>query len=236
MYPEKKITLIEHLDELRGRILGCLACILLCGIGSYIYSDSILDILTHPSRNVITEFYFFAPQAAFLVKIKLSFFSGIILTVPIIFYHTWMFITPGLIGKERRIVFPLSLIAAGLFFAGILFCYYIVLPIALEFLLGFGGEKLAPMMSIDTYIQFVTTLLAIFGVLFLLPIIVYLLSKLNILSTKTLASKRGYILIIIFIVAAIVTPPDIITQIAFALPMWILFEISVFIVSILDKK
>ena len=235
MYP-KKLTIIDHLDELRNRILICLVSVFVFAIAGYVLFDTILTLLISPAKNTIAEFYFFAPQEAFLVRLKVAFFSGIIVSIPVIFYHVWMFVIPGLIKKERRVLLPMSFFAAVLAFSGILFCYFIVLPLSFDFLLSFGAETLEPMISIDTYVQFVTTLLAVFGVLFLLPIVVYLLSKFKIISTKDLASKRGYVLIVIFITAAVLTPPDIITQIAFALPMWALFELSVLIVPLCHRK
>jgi sec-independent protein translocase protein TatC len=237
MYPEKKLSIIDHLDELRKRILLCLAAVTVFAVVGYIFFDPVLRILTAPAKEVITKFYFFAPQDAFIVRIKTAFFAGLIAAAPLIFYHAWRFVTPGLVEKERRLLIPMSLLATVLFLTGVLFCYYTVLPIGIKFLLGFCVNRLVPMIDIDAYLQFVTTLLLAFGILFLLPIIIYLLARFNIVSPKTLASQRGNIVIAIFIIAAIVTPStDPMSQVALALPMWALFEISLFIVKRIYKK
>ncbi|MBN1493302.1 MAG: twin-arginine translocase subunit TatC [Candidatus Omnitrophica bacterium] len=230
MYP-KKLTFIDHLDELRKRILICLAAVCIFAIAGYVFSEKILVLLKGPARGTIAEFYFFTPQAAFLIKIKIAFFAGLVLALPVLFYQTWAFVVPGLLDKERRVLMPMSVLATMLFLSGALFCYYIVLPIGLRFLIGFGGAELSPMIDVETYLQFVTTLIIIFGLIFLMPIVVFILAKLNIVSPAALAAKRGYVLIAIFVIAAVVTPPDVITQVVLALPMWILFELSILIIS-----
>jgi len=203
---------------------------------AYVFFNAICAFLLEPAKGCIDRFYFFTPQGAFLFRIKVAIFCGIIAAAPLLFYQIWMFVVPGLLTHEKKIVLPVSMGATVLFFLGMVFCYYVVLPASLKFLLGFGGAQLMPLIEAERYLHFAFMLLFAFGIMFLLPIIVFILSRLGIMSAKTMATKRSFVLLAICISAAVITPPDVFTQLILALPMYGLFEMSVLIMNIVEKK
>lgn len=223
---DRRLTLVEHLEELRKRFIISLISLLGFSILSFVWAKKILGLLTRPVERLI----FISPVELFLVYIKLSIFCGFILSLPVILYQIWRFVSIGLTEKEKRYIFlffPPSLI---LFFLGMCFAYFIIVPFGVKFLLGFATEDILPMITVSKYISFVTVLILGTGFVFLLPAFVFLLSRFGIITPGFLRKNYKFAVIIIFIVAAIITPsPDVFTQALLALPLLILYEISIWV-------
>jgi sec-independent protein translocase protein TatC len=229
---EKEMGFLDHLEELRGRIIKSLISIILFSIVAYVFSERLLEFITGP----IPEVYFMAPTEAFSTRIKISLITGIIISVPVIFYHVWKFIAPGLFQKEIRMVIPFVLASTGFFLIGAVFCFFLVLPLSIKFLLGFGTEKLKPMIQIKDYVSFVSYLILAFGAVFELPVISYFLGKIGMISANTLRKGRRYAIVTILVVAAVITPPDVFSQLMLAGPLYFLYEVSILVVKITGKK
>ncbi len=234
----KEFPLIEHLTELRSRIIRSLLFFLFASIFCYTFRDDIYNLITYPllstleSNHIANKLIYTKVTEAFTSTISIIFSSALFISIPYFAIQLWLFITPALYKNEKQQFFPYILITPILFLCGIIFCYFLVLPQAFDFLISFaGGEaKLTPLVlqaKITEYIDLTITLLTAFGICFLLPIFLILLIKFNILERYTLIKFRKYAIIIIFIIAAILTPPDIISQILLAIPLMLMYELSI---------
>jgi sec-independent protein translocase protein TatC len=223
---------LDHLEELRGRIIKSIISIILFSIIAYIFSEELIEFVTRP----IPEVYFMAPTEAFSTRIKMSLIAGIIVSVPVIFYHVWKFITPGLFEKEKRMIIPAVLSSTIFFLIGASFAFIFVLPLSIKFLLGFGTEKLKPMIKIKDYVSFVTYMILAFGAVFQLPVISYFLGKIGIVTPRTMAKGRKYAVTGILVLAAVITPPDVFSQFMLAGPLYFLYEVSIIVVKIIQRK
>ena len=230
------LTFFEHLEELRKRIWVGLVALLVGSIGCYCFADRALHFVVRPLENV-AQVYFFSPQEAFVVKIKLAILSGLILTSPVIAGQFWLFISPALRAHEKKAVLPLVLVTSFLFLTGVVFCFFLVMPVALKFLVGQQTSFLKPMISITEYISFLSMMLLGFGFAFNVPVLILALVSVGILSAATLNKYHRHAIVAIFIAAAILTPgPDIASQLMLAIPLLVLFEISLLIAFILDRR
>jgi sec-independent protein translocase protein TatC len=227
-----KMGFLEHLEELRGRIIKSLISIILLSIVAYFFSEKLIDFVSKP----IPELYFMSPTEAFATRIKLSLIAGIIVSVPVIFYHLWQFVVPGLFEREIKLVVPVVLSSTFFFLVGGAFCFFFVLPLSIKFLLAFGTEKLKPMIKIGDYISFISYLTLAFGAVFELPVIAYFLGKLGIITPGTLKRGRRYAIVGILVLAAAITPPDMFSQLMLAGPLYFLYEVSIVVVRIVQKK
>jgi sec-independent protein translocase protein TatC len=220
---DREYTLIEHLTELRKRLIVCLATVFICSVICYLVVKKILFFLMAP----VGELVFIAPHEAFVAYLKLSLIAGVFVASPIILYQVWRFVSSGLKQDEKKyLIFyvPLSFI---FFLGGGLFAYFLILPLGLKFLLGLGTDILKPMISLKYYISFAGMLLLAFGIVFELPLVIMFLTKIGLVTPKVLRKKRKYIVFLIFIIAALLTPPDVITQLLMAGPLILLYEISI---------
>jgi sec-independent protein translocase protein TatC len=215
---KKDMGFLDHLEELRGRIIKSLLSIIIFSIVAYVFSERLLEFITDP----IPEVYFMAPTEAFSTRIKISLIAGIIVSVPVIFYHVWRFIAPGLFRKEIKMLIPFVLASTVFFLIGASFCFFLVLPLSIKFLLGFGTEKLRPMIQIKDYVSFVSYLILAFGAVFELPVVSYFLGKIGVISPQTLRKGRRYAVTAILILAAVITPPDVFSQFMLAGPLYFL--------------
>ena len=232
----REMSFLDHLEELRGRIIKLLFSIILFSIIAYLFSEKLLNLLTSP-LPADQHVYFMSPTEAFSTRIKISLIAGIIVSVPVIFYHIWKFVVPGLFAKEIKLVIPVVLSSTIFFLIGAAFCFLLVLPMSIKFLLGFGTEKLKPMIQIKDYISFVCYMILAFGAVFELPVISFFLGKIGLINAKTLIKGRKYAVVVILIVAAIVTPtPDVFTQLLLAGPLYFLYEVSIVVLKVMKKK
>ena len=208
---EKKMPFLDHLEELRWTILKSLIAVVIGAIGSYVFSRQIVEFLRRPGPEGM-KLIFLGPTEGFMIYIKVSIFAGLVLALPYVFYQFWKFIVPGLLQKEKRIVPLIAFFTTICFLTGAAFAYFVIIPFGLKFLLSFQTDFLEATITIGKYLGFVVTLILIFGVVFELPVLSFFLTKIGILTPEFLRSKRRYGIVIIFIMAAVLTPPDIFTQ------------------------
>ena len=245
---EKQATIGEHLVELRSRILKCIIFLFITFIGCYFFADKIYDFLVTPyaeavkNDNIDRRLIFTALHETFLTYLKLAFFSAFFISCPIILLQIWKFIAPGLYKNEKLALLPFMVATPVLFLLGGMLVYYLIMPLAIEFFLSF--EKIATPESlpiqleakVNEYLSLITRLIIAFGISFQLPVLLTLLAKVGFVDAEYLRKRRKYIIIVIFSMAAVLTPPDPITQIGLALPLLLLYEISIFTVKIVEKK
>ena len=230
---EKNLSLTGHLEELRYRIVVVLLTVGACFLALYPLSKNLLLLIRAPMEE---QLYMLAPTEAFMVYLKLAIFGAIVISVPMILYQAWAFVAPGLYANEKKYTLPFVLIATLFFLIGGLFSYKVILPFGLNFLLGFGGELVKPVISVSNYISFVTKMILVFGVIFELPVIVAFLTKMGIATPALMRKYRKYAIVSAFVLGAILTPPDIFTQALMAGPLIVLYEISIWVCVILTRK
>ena len=237
---EHKMSLTEHLIELRKSLTRSLIAI---GIGfgvCYYYKDFVFDIITRPLTRVLPKnsyLIYTGLTEAFFTYMKVAFFAALIITSPYILYQIWKFIAPGLLPKEKKYVVPFVLSSTFLFISGVSFGYFVALPPAFEFFVSFNNQYLQAMLSFKDYLSLFVTFLLGFGVSFELPIFIFFLTKLGIVNAKMLSQQRRYAILIIFIVAAILTTSqDALSQVLMAIPLMFLYEISIFVSRFAGKK
>jgi len=229
---------LEHLEEFRNRIIKALIGVIIGAVFCLIFSKQLLNVLLWPTTQVDMpiEIQVLKVQGMFIVTLEIAFFGGILLSLPFIIYQAWMFIAPGLYKNERRYVPRVIMSATLLFLAGVAFAYFLIFPFALEFFLGLAPETVKTNIAIDFYISFIIRLLVIFGIVFQLPIMSYFLSKMGILTPTFMRKYRRHAIVVIFILGALFTPPDPFTQIMLAIPLILLYEISIFISQWVHKS
>ena len=242
-----KMPLLDHLIELRSRLMWSLASILLLFIVIFPFSENVYQVLVQPLADIFEELggqrrlIFTALHEAFFTYIKLSLITALFIAFPFISMQFWMFVAPGLYKNEKKALAPFLVATPVLFFLGGAMVYFIVMPWAYEFLLAFeleGGPGTLPIVSepkVNEYLSLSINLIFAFGICFELPVVLTLLGRIGIISSKGMAEKRKYAILISFIVAAIITPPDVISQIMLASVLIILYEISIFSVRLIEK-
>jgi sec-independent protein translocase protein TatC len=236
---EKKLPLTTHLQELRKRLILSFIAVgggfALC----YTFAEKIFDILAAPLLKMMPtggSLIFTSVAEAFFTYMKVAFISGLILASPFVLYQIWAFVAPGLYRHEKKYVVPFVLAGSFFFAIGILFAYYVALPIGFKFLLGFATDFIKPLPSMKEYLSFSIKFLLAFGLVFEFPVVLVLLARIGVVDAKTLARQRKYAILLIFIFAAILTPPDIISQVIVALPMIGLYELSILLSKLFGKK
>lgn len=228
-----------HFEELRRRFLFSFWAFLAATIVSYFFSSQLLNLLTQPLKTYDPQvsLFFQKPYEAFLTHIKIACTAGFVISCPVIFSQAWSFLTPGLYDREKKMILPLILTTTALFLFGVWFGYRWVIPWGIHFLLSYQTEMMKPLLGVGPYFSFLISMLLAFGILFDFPVVIIGLVKLGIVETQTLASMRKGIILTIFIVAAVLTPsPDPVSQLLLAIPLWILFELSLLIAGVIERK
>lgn len=205
MTPEEKQTIIEHLEDLRQSLLISVVAIIIAAIGSFYYSEQILSIIISPLKALNENLIVTGVTEAFFVKLKLSFLAGFIIAFPIVAWAIWRFFKPALYPHERKWVYILFPVTIILFTAGVLFAYFGILRLVLNFFIYIAGENLETMFKVDQYVSFVMAFIIPFGLVFELPVVVFFLTKLGIINYEMLARNRKYALLVIVILAAALT-------------------------------
>lgn len=223
MEEASSMSVVDHLSELRMRLVVAIVAIIICTLGAYYYVEDILQILVAPAGKL----YYTKPTEAFFTYMKISIVAGCIISSPIWFYQLWAFIVPALSKGEKKVTFMVVPTAVTLFVVGVLFSYYLVLPMAIQFFIGFGTDELQPLFSIGQYIDFVIAFVLPFGITFELPLILIALGVMGILSSNRLRQYRKIFILVAFVVGAAISPtPDMLSQTMIAGPMILLYEIS----------
>jgi sec-independent protein translocase protein TatC len=231
---KKTNKLVEHLAALRKRLIIILVVNIGAALVCYQFMKTLIQYILNLNPGM--QFVYLSPSENFMACIELAITCAIVICSPITILQIWMFVSAGLYKKEKLYVL-LSLFFGFFFFiGGVLFCYYVALPITLDFFMRISLETVTAAVSIRSFISFCNTMLLCFGVVFELPVVAFLLSLLGILKPAFLKKSHGVLILIIFIIAAIITPPDVVTQIMLGVPMTILLELSILICTIVDKS
>lgn len=235
--PAGKMSVIQHLEEVRRRIIACLVIFLASSIVSFIFIDKIVYILRLPSEGIIKDLVFLAPTEAFVSYVRVAVLSGFIISIPFILIQLGLFFMPAISPERQRSVFTWLGSSFLLSIAGIIFSYFLAIPFALKFLINFAEGMAVPMISMGRYFSFISAFLLIGAGIFQIPVIMGLLASMGILKTDFLCKKRKYAIVVILIIAAIITPTqDVFNMFVFALPMWGLYEIGILVTRIIEKK
>jgi sec-independent protein translocase protein TatC len=232
---ETRMTLLDHLDELRTRIIYSLVAITTGFIVAFIFSADIINLLkaVAPAN---TQFVQLSPGEVFIVSMKMALYAGIYIASPVIYYHIIKFISPGLKLPEKKFILPIVIATFILFTIGMLFGYFAALPLALNFLLGYGSEVAQNVISIEKYTSFCSATILIMGVLFQVPLLLLFLSIINIVSSAKLIEIWKYVILIAFIVGAVITPsPDPFGQTIVAGAILILYGISIVLIKLIKR-
>ncbi|PKN18196.1 MAG: twin-arginine translocase subunit TatC [Deltaproteobacteria bacterium HGW-Deltaproteobacteria-6] len=235
-----KMSLTEHLIELRKRLTNSLIALGLGFFVCYYFKDWLFGILTKPLTDALPKssyLIYTGLTQAFFTYMKIAFFASLIITSPFIIYQVWKFISPALLPEEKKMVVPFVFFSTLLFLSGVTFGYFIVLPTAFEFFVSFNNQYLRAMISFSDYLSFLVTFLLGFGLSFQLPILIFFLARLGIVTDKLLSRNRKYAILVIFVIAAVLTPsPDALSQILMAIPLMFLYEVSIFVARFAAKK
>lgn len=231
---DKPLTITEHLSDLRRRIIFILISVAVTSAGAYYFIDEILNFITQAGG--IEDFIFISPTEAFFVIIKLSLLTGLIGAMPFIFYQVWKYIGIALKKKERKYLIYFGPLSYLLFLIGAAFAFRGVLPLGIKFLLSFSKQNITPMITLNAYVSFLGKMITAFGLMFELPVVILFLSKIGVVTPKSLKKGRKYAIVAIFVLAAFLTPPDVISQIMLAVPVLAMYEISIWICIVVTKK
>lgn len=231
------MSMVGHLEELRRRILYIVIAVLIGTIASFIFIKEIIIILKAPISNLNIKLYYFKPYEKLTTYFKMAFFIGLIATLPFIIYQISRFIMPALYKKERKFYYFFIVIILILFSIGAYFCYKVIAPISFKFFTTFmKGDDVLPLWGIKDYFSMLTMLVFFTGIIFQLPLIMMLLARLGLITGEGLVKFRKHAILIIFVVAAIVTPPDVISQILIGIPTLLLYEISIHLAKFMSRK
>lgn len=232
-------SLVEHLIELRACLLRSLIAVTIVFLALFSFANEIYEFVAAPLQQFLPENNTMIATdvaAPFLTPFKMTLYAAIYISVPFILYQLWLFIAPALYAREKRIALPILASSIFLFYAGTAFAYYIVFPLVFNFFTSIGPESVAIMTDISSYMNFVIKLFFAFGIAFEIPIATLLLIYGEFISAKELASKRRYVVVVCFVLGMLMTPPDVISQLLLAIPMWLLFEAGLFFGDVLLKN
>lgn len=234
----KAMTLFGHLDELRARLVrSILACVIFFGIAMFFW-EPIFKFLQIPLLESIpnAKLHFTDPMDPFLTSIRVAFFTSLIFACPVWLYQFWRFIEPALYPEERKYVLPFTFASVSLFLAGICFSYYFIFPMAMDFLINYGSRVGEPIITVSRYMSMLSMMIFGFGIVFEAPLIIVLLGLLDIVSAESLAKNRQFVIVGIIIVGALLTPPDPMSQIGMAIPLYLMYEISIIVIKVVKRN
>jgi len=238
---DSKDSFISHLIELRTRLLKAVGAVLVIFVILFLYpgASAIYDYLAQPMLASLpqgTRMIATGVITPFMVPLKVTLLAALVIALPVVLYQAWAFVAPGLYQHEQRLALPLILSSTLLFLAGMAFCYFVVFKTVFHFIAGFAPDSITPAPDIEAYVSFVITMFIAFGVTFEVPIAVILLVKTGVVSVAKLKAARGYVIVGAFVIAAVVTPPDVLSQFMLAVPLCLLFEVGLLVASALEKR
>lgn len=229
---DKELTVVEHLGELRSRIVKSIIFLIVCLTIAFSYVDKLIPFLIKPIGKLV----FIIPQEAFVANVKIAFFISLFISSPFILYQIWKFISTGLRSSEKKYSLIFGPISFLFFVFGVSFGYFIIVPIGIKFLLGFATDLVTPMIGIGGYISFAGTLAFTFGAVFQIPLVILFLTKIGVVTPVFLCQRRRHAVVLIFILAALLTPPDVITQSLMAVPLILLYEAGIVFSKVAYRK
>lgn len=236
---DRPMGLMDHLSELRGRLVRCCLAVMVGFIACWAVVDPIFDALVAPLLSVLPEgshaIYTTLPEG-FFTRMHIAFVAGVFVSSPAIFYQVWAFIAPGLYEEEKRSIIPVAVMSAFFFISGGAFCYFVVFPNAFAFFMSYATDTIVAMPKISDYLSFVLKLILAFGLVFEMPLFAFFLARMGIITAELMRRVRRYAILAIFIVAAILSPPDVVSQLLMAAPMLVLYEVSIFVAAGFGKK
>ena len=236
---DREQPLVQHLLELRSRLLKSLVAVLIVFAGLFCFANDIYLFISEPLRvQLPAGSTMIATEVAspFLAPFKLTMVLSLFLAIPFILHQVWAFISPGLYRHEKRIAIPLLMASVLLFYLGVSFAYFVVFPLIFSFFTSAGPDSVAVMTDINSYLNFILKLFFAFGVAFEIPVAIVLLVWSGVASVKSLSKKRPYIIVVCFVVGMLLTPPDVISQSLLAIPMWLLFEAGILFSRLIKKQ
>lgn len=237
---EDKMPLTAHLEELRKRLVRSLIAVGVAFVACFFFKEDLFAIVARPLIRVLppgSHLIYTGLPEAFFTYIKVSFYAGLFLASPVVLYQAWKFISPGLYPGERKFVAPFVATSTLLFVAGVCFGYFLVLPPAYGFFLEFSTDFLKPMLSMREYLTLTLKLLLAFGIIFEIPVFLFFMTKIGLVTPRKLARMRRYAIVVCFIVAAIITPtPDAFTQSMMAIPMIVLYEVGILVSKLAARR
>jgi len=238
---EDKSPFTEHLGELRDRLVRSFIAVGVGFVAAYLFKEKLFELLTAPLVQAMAEsgnakLIFTGLPEAFFTYLKVSLLSGIVVATPVLFYEFWMFVSPGLYRTEKKYLIPVVLLSIFFFVLGASFGYFIVFPYGFRFFLSFATDTIYAMPSMKEYLSFASKMLLAFGFVFELPLVLTFMARMGMVSVDFLKKNRKYALLIFFVGAALITPPDVVTQIMMALPLMVLYEISIVGARIFGRK
>ena len=236
---EPQETFLSHLIELRDRLIRCLVAVALAFVPAFFFSAELYDFLARPviaalpqgSKMIATGVI-----TPFLIPMKISLMAAFLAVLPWVLYQIWAFVAPGLYTHEKRLVMPLIVSSTVLFFLGMAFCYYFVFGAVFEFINQWAPKSISVAPDIEAYFNFVLGMFLAFGIAFEIPVVVVVLAISGIVSIDQLREWRGYVVVAIFVVAAVVTPPDVVSQLALAIPMCLLYELGIVVARMVTRR
>ena len=235
----KSMSFIDHLEELRWRIIKILSSIIFGGILTFFFIDFFLELLLEPLDNTNSDnpinLQVLSVQGMFIIKWSIALIGGVVLAIPVITFQIWKFISPGLYANEKGFVLPLVFFSFFSFLLGIIFSYTILIPYCLNFFASLSGETVLNNFSINHYFSFITWLLLGCGIVFQLPVVSFLLSTIGLLTPAFMRHYRRHAIVIIFILSSFITPPDPVSMLVMAFPLIILYELSIGVSWIVNR-
>ena len=235
---EREMPFLDHLEELRWRLLKSVISVFVMMVICFFFSDYILELLLFPGKQIEppVPLQVLKVQTVFIIKLEIALVAGIIFSLPVIFYQLWQFLMPGLLVGERKLVPVIVFFSVLCFLAGGAFAYFIIIPYALQFFLSLAPIDIQNNIALDFYIGFLLRLIFVFGIVFELPMLSLVLSKIGLITPEFMRKYRKYAIVSAFILGAILTPPDPTTQVLLAFPIVILYEVSIYIAKIFGTK
>ncbi|GAB6143899.1 twin-arginine translocase subunit TatC [Desulfocicer niacini] len=236
---DDKTPFTDHLTELRDRLVRCFIAVGVGFVVAYCFKEKLFDLLMAPLVTAMGEnqkMIFTGLPEAFFTYLKVALLTGIVAAVPVLFYEFWMFVSPGLYRQEKKFLIPVVLLSIFFFAVGSSFGYFIVFPYGFQFFLGFASETIQAMPSMKEYLGFASKMLLAFGFVFELPLVITFMARMGLVTIDFLTKNRKYAVLIFFTGSALITPPDVVTQIMMAIPLMILYEISIVGARVFQKK
>jgi len=229
---DDEMSIIDHLTELRRRLIRCVVAILVGSCITYAFDEKIMQFLLEPAGKL----YFMHPGEAFFSYAKVVLFSGFLLATPVVFYEIWRFFVPAFTRRERMVLGIMVPSSILLFYLGLAFSFFLIVPIGIKFFMGMGSDDLSPLFSVEKYLDFIITFLLPFGLAFELPLIIIIMASIGLVTSQQLKKYFRYVFFVSFIIGALLTPPDIVSQVTLALPLTLLYGLSYLVVRFVLRK